>query len=370
MSQALYLHIPYCKQLCPYCNFSKYKIGKTIPPSEYLDLLFLEIEHMSHLTNKPYSIYLGGGTPSMLGSENIKLIVEKLAPCDEITVEVDPGTVTKKDIDILIDAKVNRLSLGVQSMNDVFLRKIGRTHTEKDTLELIDILNKKNLNFSMDLLFALPDQKLHHLQMEVKKFLACQPKHISTYLLEIPNRHKLGQNRASDIEQVEMIKAITQMLLEENLVRYEISNYAKKGFESKHNLAYWNDQSYIGFGLSAHSYIKEIGWGVRFWNARSMQQYLGQVKKSYMYRKTEILTKASSLTDYCHFSLRKLEGLSCDALKDKYGIEAYNVFLDRANLLYNEGYITIGERVSLSEKGLLFFNRVLEHLLFTDEDLH
>ena len=369
MSQALYVHIPYCKQLCPYCSFSKYKIGKTIPPHEYVQLLFLEIKHMLHLTKNPYSIYLGGGTPSMIGAENIKLILEKLDPCDEITVEIDPGTVTKEDIDILVDAKVSRFSLGVQSMDDVFLKKMGRTHSEKDTLELVDILNNKNINFSMDLLFALPDQTLHHLQTDIKKMLACKPKHISSYLLEIPSRHKLGHNRASEKEQVEMIETINQMLSEENLNRYEISNYAKRGFESKHNLSYWNDLSYIGLGLSAHSYIKEIGWGMRFWNTKSMQQYSKQVRKDYMYRKTEVLTKAESLTDYCHFSLRKLEGLSCNALKDKYGIETYKVFMDRANLLCDRGYITIDEKISLSKKGLLFFNRVLENLLFTDEDL-
>ena len=370
MSQAVYIHIPYCKQLCHYCNFAKYKVGKTISPSDYINLLNLEIKHMSHFIKNPNSIYLGGGTPSMIGARNIKLILDMVGTCDDITVEVDPGTANADDIDVLIEAGVNRISLGVQSMNDALLRKIGRTHTEKDNLSLVEILNKRKLNFSMDLLFALPNQRLSDLQTDIDKFLACDPKHISTYLLEIPKRHTLGQNRAKEIEQVEMIKAINYSLGRANFIRYELSNYAKAGFQSRHNLAYWNDLPYVGLGLSAHSYIKEMGrWGARLWNARNMKQYASQVSTTYMCRNAEVLTMANSLTDFCHTQLRKLEGLSCDALKSKYGAGAYEVFLNRANLISDEGYIIMGRKILLSEKGKLFLNVILEKLLFSDEDL-
>ena len=369
MSFGVYVHIPYCRQICPYCPFSKYKIGNTIHIDKYLSVLFKEIKQMSHLIKNPSSIYIGGGTPSVIGVQNLLLIVEALGDSIETTVEVDPATISPSDLDILLDSNINRISLGVQTMNDSFLQKIGRTHLKKDVLDLVKVLNKRNFNYGVDLLFALPNQKMDHLKKDLREFIDLGPKHISTYILEIPRRHTLSKMRPNEKQQVEMIQEINNSLEKAGFHRYELSNFSQKNYESKHNLVYWNDTSYVGLGLSAHSYIKDMGrWGIRFSNEKSMSKYVNKMEYNFINRKIEVLTMAESLTDYCHTQLRKIEGFSCNALFAKFGLFAKKLVLERSNMLADCGLVSVSKNVSLTDKGKLFSNKVFEKFLFVEND--
>ena len=256
----LYIHIPFCVQICPYCSFAKYKIGTNLPKEQYLALLKQEIHYMAKKFHQkqPTSIYLGGGTPSILTpQEIIDLILELkragfcLNQCREITVEVDPKTMQNsiEGFSSLKEGGVDRISLGVQTCNDRLLAQIGRTHRFIDTQAMVNALHQLDINFSMDLLFALPSQTCKDLQTDVQTFLDCQPSHISTYLLEVSARNKLSLDRPTEAVQAQMFEDIEDTLIKNGFSHYEISNYAKPGRESQHNLLYWNDQPYLGLHL-------------------------------------------------------------------------------------------------------------------------
>ena len=392
----LYIHIPFCIQLCPYCSFAKYKVGTTISKKDYLTLLKKEIHyiayHFSH--KKPTSIYFGGGTPSTLQAEEIVgLILElKKAGFDlnqvkEVTVEVDPKTMDDiQGLFILKAGGVNRISLGVQSCNDRFLTQIGRIHRSIDIQKTIDALYKHQLSFSMDLLFGLPNQTLKDLEDDIKQFLKYSPCHISAYLLEVPTHNKLSFRQPCEGIQAEMFEFIEEILIINGLKRYEISNYAKAKHESQHNLLYWNDYSYLGLGLGAHSYLKFpdviFKWGMRFWNPRTMSRYKTWVEglnfKTNLYeakqsKEREELKIHQSLTDFCHTQLRKTKGLSYQSLLDKYNKKVGQVVLKRCRLLEGRGLLSIYTFecdliLVLSKKGRVLSNLVFQELTFLKEE--
>ena len=393
----LYIHIPFCIQLCPYCSFAKYKIGTTLSKKDYLILLKKEIHYIAYHFNhkKPTSIYFGGGTPSVLKVEEIiDLILElkragfDLSQVKEITVEVDPKTMENiKDISVLRESGVNRISLGVQSCNDKFLTQIGRIHRSVDVQKTIDALHKYKLPFSMDLLFGLPNQTLEDLENDLKKFLRHSPYHISTYLLEVPVHNKFHRRQPCEEVQAEMFEFIEEILTKNNFGRYEISNYAKAGYESQHNLIYWNDCSYLGLGLGAHSYLKfpdvVFEWGMRFWNPRVMSKYKTWVESLnfkvnfYKTRKNtekEELKIHQSLTDFCYTQLRKTKGLNYQVLLGKYNKKIGKIVLDKCRVLEERellySYSLQDDLILvLSKKGRVLSNLVFRHLTFLEEDI-
>ncbi len=392
----LYIHIPFCIQLCPYCSFAKYKIGTTLSKKDYLTLLKKEIQYIAYHFNKkkPTSIYFGGGTPSILkAKEIVGLILElKKAGFDlnqvkEITVEVDPKTMDDiEGLSILKAGGVNRISLGVQSCNDKFLAQIGRIHRSIDIQKTIDALHKHHLSFSMDLLFGLPNQTLHDLKKDLKDFMEYSPCHISAYLLEVPTHNKLYLKQPSEGKQVEMFEFIEEILTINSFNRYEISNYAKVKHESQHNLLYWNDCSYLGLGLGAHSYLKFpdaiFKWGMRFWNPRVMSRYKTWVEglnfktnfyKTRQDKEKEELRIYQSLTDFCHTQLRKTKGLSYQSLLDKYNKKVGQIVLKRSRLLEQRGLLSVYKLkhdliLVLSKKGRILSNLVFQELTFLKEE--
>ena len=310
--------------------------------------------HFGH--KKPTSIYFGGGTPSVLKPHQIVWLIDELAKAgfhldqvQEVTIEVDPKTM-EGDLSILKSHGVNRMSLGVQTCNNDFLSQIGRIHRFVDIQKTIEAVCKEGFVFSMDLLFGLPRQSLKDLQEDINTFLSFSPSHISTYLLEVNPGNKLYAHRPSEAEQVEMLECVEDSLTMGHFSRYELSNYAKVGFESKHNLLYWNDHAYLGLGLSSHSYLKAPDvpskWGVRFWNPRRMSEYKTWVEdlnleKSFYKAKPEKdreeLFMHQSLTDFCHTQLRKIKGLSYQSLVNKYGPQVGDIVLNRCKVLKERG---------------------------------
>lgn len=416
MTLGVYIHIPYCKQICPYCDFTKYEMGKIMPPENYISLLAEEIrlkgpQMLAGASERTIStVYFGGGTPSLLEPRLILSIIQELANAGfktsthsrgpatqedgsrletEFTVEIDPGTADQAKLDSYLEMGVNRFSVGAQTFNDRLLKVAGRKHSAQDTVNLLTLLKNAKVNYSFDLLFALPTQTLEELRADLVTALAFEPSHLSAYCLTVPEAHPMAKNRAPEEEQTEMFDLVESVLAEKGIARYEISNFAKPGFESRHNLRYWTDLPYWGLGTSAHSYLPtgysaEIDtrspWGTRFWNGTTIQSFekevaetkgkswnlLDQVPESQL----EILEKHQALTDFSHTSLRLLRGMDANALRLKFGEKTAQLVFDRLNEMQATGLVDKTKQGwTMTNRGRLIANTVFEKLTFLRDEV-
>ena len=281
MAFGVYIHIPYCRQICPYCDFTKYEIGKIMPPEDYVQRLTREIRvrAVDVPERKLDTVYFGGGTPSLFEPELILAILDELAKAGfqrathtEISLEIDPATADESRLEKYLEIGINRFSVGAQTFNERLLKIAGRKHSADDTVRLLSLLKRRQVNYSFDLLFALPTQTLEELRADVATAMNFSPSHLSAYCLTVPETHPMAIGRAPEDEQVKMFELIESELAKSGIYRYEISNFARPGFESKHNQLYWNDQPYWGLGTGAHSYFPQGSgnsgaWGMRFSNA-------------------------------------------------------------------------------------------------------
>lgn len=386
----VYIHIPYCIQRCTYCDFATYVQTEIKPPEYYVSLIKKEIFNKRNLYKHRQqqgldTIYFGGGTPSLIPAELIVELISELAkfgyrtrPDAEITIEINPATVSEKKLETYLKAGINRFSVGAQSFSDRLLKMVHREHNANQTIQTLELLRKYKLNFSFDILFALPTQTLDELRHDVQVAVELGSKHISPYCLTVPEGHPLSKNRPLDDEQLEMFNIIHTELNKNNFSRYEISNYAANGFESKHNMLYWEDCEYWGLGLSAHSYSKTTNWGTRFWNQNSFDLYAKQTESEntfdsladYSSKQIENLDKHQSLTDFCYTSLRLQKGLSVGKLVQKFG----NPTLDSvskiaASLLERKLLAATNGHYALTDAGIIISNQVFEKFTFLKSDL-
>lgn len=405
-SFGIYVHIPYCLQRCTYCDFATYVQTEIAPPAVYISSLKKEIAHRHQLfsdritATKPAldTLYFGGGTPSLIDARHIVDVISELAkfgyttgPNTEVTLEINPATVDERKLEVYLAAGVNRFSVGAQSFSDRLLKMVHREHTAEQTRQTLALLRKYNLNFSFDLLFALPTQTLEELERDVHIATELGAQHISPYCLTVPEGHPLAKNRPLDEDQIKMFGRIHQSLSQSGFRRYEISNYAKPGFESKHNLLYWTDQSYWGLGLSAHSYgrsqIAEPSssfsspWGARFWNVNNFDLYQKQIQSlaagdelSHLFdwppSQIEFLKPHESLTDFCYTSLRLAEGLSVEKLVQKFGHRTLDLVKKRAQEALRRGYLAEkSHQLMLTEQAYVLSNQIFESFVFSAEDL-
>lgn len=388
----VYIHIPYCLQRCRYCDFATYEEGQILPKSEYAKLLNKEISFYAPLYQKQplTSIYFGGGTPSLFEPDLIEGILMALQRAGlvfdnkstEITMEVNPATLTQEKLKDYLSLGVNRMSVGAQSFNNHLLKSVDRRHDAKDTVLTLELLAKFGVSYSLDILFALPKQELTHLKEDLKIVRELAPKHVSTYCLTVPNGHPMDKGRPPDETQIKMFDLIDEALFCMGLRRYEISNYAVPGFESRHNLLYWQDAAYLAFGLSAHGYTKVSSYGERFWNETNIKVYTEKWREFNIMdspkslldgrhsSQYEILAKHQALTDFCHTSLRLMEGLDFKRLEQKFGHGVLNKVKQLAEFLQNEGLVesTI-KGFRLTQKGVILSNQVFAKLTFLPEDL-
>lgn len=375
MALSIYVHIPYCLQRCRYCDFTTFEQSEILPPKEYVAQTLTEIRNRHHRwqDRAVQTIYFGGGTPSLLEPELIISIVRELANVGfrwddktEITLEINPATMDARKLEMLLKAGFNRFSVGAQSFSDSLLKACGRRHTAEDTRDTLRFLKSRNVNYSFDLLFALPNQSLNDLQQDLNEVCEFTPPHLSAYCLTVPEGHPMSTGRAPEDEQVTMFELIEAQLRSIGLLKYEISNFAKPGKESRHNMAYWQDESYWGIGLSAHSYDRYLGpFGTRFWNTKDLRAYAVQCKQTQLpSRQNETLAEHEAMTDFCHIFLRTRRGLSKAALRNKFGHTANRIEAEIADLLESGLLETHGEHVSLSAKGELISNQVFEKLTF------
>jgi oxygen-independent coproporphyrinogen-3 oxidase len=391
MSFGIYVHIPYCIQRCTYCDFATYEQSKILPPHKYVELLFEEIrQKKNYYPARPLdTLYFGGGTPSLVPSELIVAIIQELAkhgfttgPQTEITLEINPATVDEKKLAMYLSAGVNRFSVGAQTFEDRLLKMVHREHNSQQTLDTLALLRKYNLNFSFDILFALPSQSLDGLKRDVDIAIQQGAKHISPYCLTVPEGHPLSKGRPVEDDQVGMFEVISDQLTANGFNQYEISNFCLSGFESRHNILYWADEEYWGLGLSAHSYSKATAWGLRYWNVSNINDYEKQVlscqgqafpgpQRHLPDTQFENLEKHQSLTDFCHTSLRMLQGLDPLKLTAKFSPATAEKVLQILRRLKTHQWLQMNDKGHwcLTKEGVLISNQIFAQLTFLADEI-
>ena len=389
MAFGVYVHIPYCIQRCTYCDFATYEQSKIMPPQDYLKVLFEEIrqKHKYYPATELSTLYFGGGTPSLIEAQSIVAIIKELAKYGfttgrntEITIEINPATVSKEKLKIYLDHGINRFSVGAQTFDDNLLKMVHREHNAKQTLETLDLLRAHDLNFSFDILFALPTQTFAGLRKDVEIALDLGARHISPYCLTVPDGHPLSKGRAVDDEQVEMFELLSEQLTSKGYQQYEISNFAIPGYESRHNLLYWTDEPYWGLGLSSHSYTRSSKWGTRFWNVNSIGEYEKQIlgQKDSVFEGPELQLPAAqfeklemhqALTDFCHTSLRLMRGLRETELQEKFPAAICHQVHSILNETEHKGWVKNDNgHWILTQAGLVISNQIFRDLTFLKDD--
>ena len=371
----IYVHIPFCKRKCYYCDFVSYD-NKYEKIDSYVETVKKEIEDTSNEFTKNHivsTIYFGGGTPSFLESKYIKLLLENIrrnfnvSSNAEITLEVNPGTITEEKLKTYQMCGINRLSIGLQTTNDNLLKKIGRIHTYSEFLSTYNLARKLGFsNINVDLIFSLPDESLDDLKLDLEKIIELSPEHISTYSLIVENGTKIkelieenadGYNLPSEDIERQMYWYIKNTLEEKGYRHYEISNFAKEGYESKHNLNCWNQKEYFGFGAAAHSFID----GIRFSNKKILSEYIFNFKSRDIEEK---MNREELAKEYMMLGLRKIDGVSISEFERKFNLNPLLYFRFEISKLTDEDLIEVDlDEIKLTKKGLDFANIVWEEFI-------
>ena len=376
----IYIHIPFCKQKCYYCDFVSYANQET-KMEEYINGVLKEIDYYKLEDYNITTIYIGGGTPSFLDSDYIKAILEKLKnklksntikwEDIEITIEVNPGTVTLEKLKTYKEAGINRISIGLQSTNDKLLKQIGRIHNYEEFLETYKMAEKVGFkNKNVDLIIGLPNQKIKDIKENIENIVDLNPQHISVYSLIVEEDTKIekmikdGTLKLPDEETERKMYWYVKNKLELNgYIQYEISNFSKKGKESKHNLNCWNQKEYIGIGLAAHSYFK----GKRYSNTENLEKYITNIKNNKIEENItvhEIQTIDEAKKEYMMLGLRKIEGISIRDFKEKYGENPIYIFRKELDKLVNDKLLEIDlDKIKLTNMGLDLANIVFEEFI-------
>lgn len=380
-SLELYVHIPFCVRKCEYCDFLSAPTGADTQ-QEYVRNLLLEIAQKGvHCTDyEVITIFFGGGTPSILKAGWIADILDvihrnfKVRKDAEITIECNPGTLTFEKLSIYKSAGINRISVGLQSASDAELRELGRIHTYEDFLKSYDLIRKKGFsNVNIDLMAALPGQTLKSYEQTLRRVLALKPEHISAYSLIIEEgtpfyekyeadellREKGEKPQMLPSEETErlMYERTKELLLAHGYERYEISNYARRGYACRHNIGYWRRENYLGFGLGSASLLENE----RFHNTTDLTDYLGG---DYLAYEQEKLDKKSQMEEFMFLGLRMTDGISTECFRQTFGLTVelvYGPVLEQQiadQLLRKED-----GRIFLTERGLDVSNYVMAQFL-------
>lgn len=374
----VYIHIPFCKQKCYYCDFISYA-NKEQYFDKYVQALITEMS--SFLDNNDVeieTIYIGGGTPSIIDAKYIEKVMAKLQEknalitAKEITIEVNPGTVTEEKLKTYKKIGINRLSIGLQSTDNNILKTIGRIHSYEDFLNTYKLARNQGFgNINVDLMIGLPNQKISDIKSSLEKITDLKPEHISVYSLiveentPIEKMLNIGKLELPDEELERNMYWYVKNVLELNGYKhYEISNFAKEGYESKHNLDCWNQKEYIGFGVAAHSYIDDV----RFGNTGSIEEYWKNCENG-EFEKNRIIDEVekdvfSKEQEFMLIGLRKIDGVFIQDFKNKFGDNPIFIFKDELSKLVGEGLVVVDfDSIRLTNKGLDLANLVWEEFV-------
>ena len=374
----IYIHIPFCKKKCFYCDFVSYENKENLI-QEYMDNVCLEILQNAEILSEYNisTIYFGGGTPSLIKVEYIekilntlKLFVTDEKEIKEITIEINPNSASLDKLEKYYNLGINRLSIGLQSTHDKILRNIGRLHTFNDFKEVLKNANAVGFkNISVDLIYPLPGLNLSGFKETLNSVIKLKDefniKHISVYNLEVHENTRLEfllkegfVSLCNEDEEYKMREELNKRLQDNGFVKYEISNYAYPGFESKHNLCYWNQEKYIGFGVNASSFFNLK----RYRNTSNIDKYIDGIKNNKnIVVETEELDKLSLMKEYIILKLRLSKGVEISEFKQKFGTDIFDIFNTEFNSLKKDNLVNItSKNISLTNRGEEVANIVWE----------
>lgn len=383
----LYIHIPFCKQKCYYCDFTSYA-NKEELVERYIKCLKKEILQYAnenkimseHGLEERYvikTIYIGGGTPSAIDEVYIINVLDtikdnfKMRDNAEITIEVNPGTVNKDKLESYRECGINRLSIGLQAVQDDILKCIGRIHTYKDFENTYEYAREVGFdNINVDLMINLPNQTLDDVKESVKTILSLKPEHISVYSLILEPNTKMYElinsktlTIASDETERQMYWYVKDTLEKHKYNQYEISNFTKSGFESKHNMDCWNQKEYIGVGASASSFMENK----RYSNISELEKYIENIEKGTPNKNLvleEFLDEESKMDEFMMLGLRKIDGVEIKEFERIFQINPIVKYCKKLDKLNREGLIEIDENnIKLSNKGIDLANLVWEEFV-------
>ena len=375
----IYIHIPFCKQRCTYCDFYKETGSNNNQIDAFVDALIQEIQlRKSYLNGEDIStLYFGGGTPSVLNFNQFKKIFNEIYSCfnveddAEITMEANPDDLTEVYLKTLSPLPFNRLSIGIQSFNDAHLKKINRRHDAQQAKDAVINARKHGFkNISIDLIYALPEQTIDDWKNQLEEAFKLDVEHISAYGLTYEEGTALWKQRNKGLVKVTEDEVTLQMfdymrlqMSEKGFESYEISNYAKPGFRSRHNSAYWQFIPYLGLGPSAHSFDGKS----RQWNIASVQKYLQGITVLKPSFEKEILSEQDFYNDFIMVSLRTSEGIDLIRLKNRFGDVLFDYCLQNADNQIKYGNLILNNnRLFLSDAGVHITNQVIVELMKTD----
>ena len=367
----LYVHIPYCKRKCNYCDFCSIPSGSFSVPDEYVDRLCEEIRSYKLEGLSLSTIYFGGGTPSLLEIYQLRAIFAAIRDTfvllqnAEITLEVNPGTISDDKVKEYKKLGFNRVSMGLQSIHEKELKKLGRIHNFAEFVNSYKLIRECGIdNINVDLMYGIPHQTSDSFKQTLDSVIDLHPEHISCYGLIVEEGTPFFAERDSlplptlD-DECDMYEMACETLSSAGYSHYEISNYSRPGFESRHNLCYWHSDEYIGVGASAHSYYRKS----RFFNTSDIEEYISEKTVNNM-MSAELISNEDDRYEYAMLALRLSEGFSLKEYYERYGIS----FLDGKELVIdrfvNAGLISLSDdRISLTEKGFYLSNSILVEIL-------
>lgn len=373
MATSAYIHIPFCKHKCDFCDFAAFA-GVDELSEEYCRVVVREIqERLAEQPNgeKLATVFFGGGTPGYVAPELLCLILEALEnACGievgaEITLETTPHTITEEKSRAWLAGGIKRISIGVESMNDFELKAMGRDHSRQQAIEGFSIARAAGYeNIALDLMYGLPEQTLGSWQKTLEDLLALGPDHISAYGLTIAQNSPLLLAYPRDSEKypdeecfVQMYYMLVDMCTAAGLAQYEIANFAKPGYESRHNLTYWHNKEYLAFGVSAHRYYK----GKRSSNFRSLKKYMREYLADETVEEIDAQTRAK---EAIFLGLRLREGIELSQFTKEYGVDLLASHAERINELTDAGFLELkSDRLNLTQKGVLISNTILAELI-------
>lgn len=376
-STSAYIHIPFCEHICYYCDFNKVFLEGQ-PVDEYIEALLTEtrLSLEQYPIKKMETVYVGGGTPTSLNAKQLDRLLSGLRELlpyknGEFTVEANPGDLSGDKLDVMKNYGVNRLSMGVQTFDDRLLKKIGRKHTAKDVYDTIQLLEDKNFqNVTIDLIYALPGQSLESFRDTVRRALELDLPHYALYSLILENQTmfmnwvRRGKMQLPEQEvEAQMYAETIEAMEKAGRMQYEISNFAKPGFESQHNLVYWNNQNYFGLGAGASGYLGNK----RYKNRGPIQHYLKALNNGQLpVLEEESLTQKEQIEEEMFLGLRKILGVEKKVFEERFGQSIVSIYGEVIEDLKQQNLIIESDtNIRLTKQGLFRGNDVFEQFLLS-----
>ena len=361
MPKNVYIHIPFCKSKCKYCSFVSFP--KIELKDKYINALLQEIQ-AKYKGENLNTLYFGGGTPSILAVNDFEQIIKlfNFAPTPEITAELNPEMITLEYLKGLKGSGINRLSFGCQTFNDKILALIGRRHSAKDVINAVKVAQSAGFqNISLDFIYGLPEQTINDFEKDLKQAVSLGIQHISLYGLKIDENCYFYKNPPKilpdeDVQADMYLKAI-EIMTANDFAHYEISNFAKKGFKSRHNLNYWDNNTYYGFGVSAHGYED----GIRYYNPMTIEEY---IDNPCSHKHSHKLSQQEQLEEEIFLGFRKMSGINVKEINKKFNIDFREKYAMTLNKYISYKYLKeTNTGFMLTDTGILISNVILSEFL-------